>query len=71
MVLSEYHEPSGISGKSDVLLLEHELFEVTYYNNFHPINGCTVRDAHEFTTNYYDWDGLIPKYWKNIYLKEK
>lgn len=45
--------------KSDVLLLEHELFEVTYYNNFHPINGCTVRDAHEFTTNYYDWDGLI------------
>lgn len=45
--------------KSDVLLLEHELFEATYYNHFHSINGCTLRDAHEFTTNYYDWDGLI------------
>lgn len=45
--------------KSDVLLLEHELFEATYYNHFHPINGCTLRDAHNFTTDYYDWDGLI------------
>lgn len=45
--------------KSDVLLLEHELFEATYYNHFHPINDCTLRDVHEFTTNYYDWDGLI------------
>ena len=40
--------------ESDILLLEHELFEATYYNYFNPINGCTLREAHEFTTTYYD-----------------
>ena len=45
--------------QSDILLLEHELFEATYYNHFHPINNCTLREAHDFTTNYYDWNSII------------
>lgn len=43
----------------DILLLEHELFEATYYNYFHSINGCSLRDAHDFTSMYYDWAKLI------------
>lgn len=33
-----------IEGKyyeNDILLLEHELYEATYYNHFHSIKGCT------------------------------
>lgn len=39
----------GIYDESDILLLEHELFEATYYNYFNPINGCILREAHEFS----------------------
>ena len=54
----------GTYYESDVLLLEHELFEATYYNYFNPINGCTLREAHEFTTTYYDWAKLIKELMK-------
>lgn len=43
----------------DILLLRHELFEATYYNYFHSINGCTLRDAHNLTSLFYDWATFI------------
>lgn len=43
----------------DILLLEHDLFESTYYNYFHSINDCSLRYAHDFTLLYYDWTNLI------------
>ncbi|MCI6559863.1 MAG: hypothetical protein MR434_00400 [Ruminococcus sp.] len=50
--------------ESDILLLEHELFEATYYNYFNPINGCTLREAHEFTSHFYDGAKLIKELMK-------
>lgn len=50
----------------DILLLEHELFESTYYNYFHSINGCTLRDAHQFATDYYDWEGYLAELFEKL-----
>ena len=43
----------------DILLLEHELFETTYYNSFHDVNSCTISEAHNFAEKYYNWRAII------------
>lgn len=37
-----------------------------YYNYFHSVNGCTLRDAHLFATNYYDWEDYLAELLEKI-----
>ncbi|MBN1056056.1 hypothetical protein DVW05_11955, partial [Clostridium botulinum] len=40
---------------NDILLLKHELYESTYYR----INKSTQRQAHDITTEIFDWNGYV------------
>ncbi|WP_051542002.1 hypothetical protein [Clostridium lundense] len=40
---------------NDILLLKHELYESTYYR----MNKCTQRQAHDVTTEIFDWNGYV------------